>query len=102
MLPALAHVRAARAFANRVQIERAHDAFHVLVALTTEKLDAQPIRPGMPARRRHWHGWSVRDNVKGVGHYTRVNLLFYAVSELHTNTLIQPFSYGILNSLTAA
>jgi len=38
MFPALAHVGAARAFANRVQIERAHRALQILKALATKNL----------------------------------------------------------------
>ena len=68
MLPALAHVGAARALADRVQIERAHDALHVLVALAAKKLDAQPIRPRMHARRGHRDRRQIGDDVERCGH----------------------------------
>src|SRR5229473_5413844 len=70
VLPALAHVGAARALADRVQIERAHDALQILVALATEKLDAQPIGPGVRARRGHRHRRNVRDDVERCRHWT--------------------------------
>src|SRR5260370_19296773 len=50
LLPALAHVGAARALAHRVQVERAHDALQVLVALAPEKLNAKPFRRRYSAR----------------------------------------------------
>ena len=42
MFPAFAHVRAARAFADGVQIERAHDALQILIILAAEKSHAEP------------------------------------------------------------
>src|SRR2546423_1359373 len=68
VLPALAHVRAARAFADGVQIERAHDALQILVALATEKFDAQPIRAGRWTRRGPRHRRGIRDDVERCGH----------------------------------
>ncbi len=102
MLPALAHVGAARALADRMQVECAHDALQVLVALSAKKFDAQPIRPRMHLRRGHRHRWSIRDDVEGSSHWARLKPLFYAVSEFHTNTLIQLFSDEILNGFTVA
>src|SRR6266852_3815656 len=67
MFPALAHVGAARALADGVQIERAHNAFQVLVALAAEKFDAQPIRPRMRAQR-HRHRRRIRDDVEWSRH----------------------------------
>ena len=52
VLPALAHVGAARALANGVQPERAHDALQLLVVLPAQELHAQPVRARMRLRRR--------------------------------------------------
>src|SRR5207302_7450917 len=72
MFPALAHVRASRAFADGVQIERAHDALQVLVTLATKKLDAQPIRPRMRVGRRPQHRGYARDDMERRGHWARL------------------------------
>src|SRR5438445_11951790 len=50
LLPALAHVRAARALAHRVQVESPHQALQVLIALSTQKPDPQPVRPRLRLR----------------------------------------------------
>ena len=44
MLPAFAHVGAARALADGVQVERAHDALQFLIIWAAEKFHAQPGR----------------------------------------------------------
>jgi len=46
MFPAFTHVGAARALADCMEVERAHDALQVLVPLSAEKLDAQPSGRG--------------------------------------------------------
>ncbi len=68
MFPALAHVRAARGFANGVEVEGAHDALQVVVAIAAEELHAQPVGPRMGVRRRHRGHVAVGDDVKGRGH----------------------------------
>src|SRR5260370_16615952 len=70
MLPALAHIRTARALAHRVQVERAHDALQVLIAFAAEKFDAQPIRPRVRAGRGHRHRRNTRDDVERCRHWT--------------------------------
>jgi len=45
MFPALSHVWAARRFANGVQIQRAHDALQILIALASEEFHPKPVRP---------------------------------------------------------
>src|SRR5260370_39867610 len=102
MLPALAHVGAARALADRMQVGCGHDALQVLVALSAKKFDAQPIRRRMHLRRGHRHRWSIRDDVDGRSNWARLKPLFYAASEFHTNTLIQLFSDEILYAFTVA
>src|ERR1700674_1282128 len=82
MLPALAHVGAAGALADRVQVEDAHDAFQVLVALPPENLDAQPIRARVRTRQRRRR---TRDDVERRGHGLRLEPSFYLHGTLHTN-----------------
>ena len=55
VLPAFAHVGAARGFADGVKIERAHDALEVLVAFAAKEFDAQPVRARVSLR-----GWRQR------------------------------------------
>ena len=50
VLPALAHVGAARAFADGVQVERAHDALQLLIIFAAEESHAQPGRARMRCR----------------------------------------------------
>jgi len=68
VLPAFAHVGATSAFADGVQIERAHDALEILVAFTAKKFDTQPVRAGVDAGRRYRRRGSVGDDVEGRGH----------------------------------
>src|SRR5204862_425085 len=79
------NVRASRAFADGVQIERAHDALQVLIPLAAKKLDAQPIWPRMRGRRRHWHGRYVRDDMERRGHWAQLKPSFYAIPAHRTN-----------------
>src|SRR5204863_7240394 len=69
---------------------RAHDALHILVALATEKFDAQPIRPRMHARRGHRYRRQIGDDVERCGHWARLNSLFYARPGRLTNCLAKP------------
>src|SRR5262249_28639888 len=64
VLPALAHVRAARAFADRVQVQRSHGALQFLVSLAAKEPYTQPIGPRMRIRRRHHRRLRIRDDVK--------------------------------------
>jgi hypothetical protein len=57
MLPAFPHVGAARGFADGVEIEGAHGALEMLVALAAKELDLQPIGARMRGGRRdEWRG----------------------------------------------
>ncbi len=75
MIPAFAHVGAARAFANGVQAECAHNAFQILIIFSAEKANLQPVRTRMRVGRRHGHagGGTAGQNVERCGHL-RVNL----------------------------
>ena len=55
VFPAFAHVRAARRFAHGVQVEGAHDALEILVAVAAEEFDAQPVWPRVSRRRWRWY-----------------------------------------------
>ena len=68
VLPAFAHVGAARGFADGVEIESAHGAFEILVALAAEEFDAEPIRARVSVGRGHRKRPGVGDNVEGGGH----------------------------------
>ena len=68
VFPTFAHVGATSAFADSVQIERAHDALEILVAFTAKKFDTQPVRAGVDAGRRYRRRGSVGDDVEGRGH----------------------------------
>ena len=68
VLPALAHVGAARAFADGVQVERAHDAFEFLIIWAAEKFHAQPGRARMRCRWWRRAGRQIRNDVKGRSH----------------------------------
>src|SRR5579862_4415764 len=69
MLPAFAHVGAARAFADGVEVKRAHDALQFMIIGTTEKFDAQPGRAWMRCRWWRRGGRQVRNDVKGRSHW---------------------------------
>ena len=64
MLPAFAHVGAASAFADGVQIEGAHDALQVLIAFAAQEFDAEPFGARVSVRRRR----GIRDDVEWGGH----------------------------------
>src|SRR5262249_50145953 len=66
VLPAFAHVGAARGFTDRVQFERAHDPLQVLIARTTQEFHPQPAGPRMGVGRRRRR--RVRDDVERGGH----------------------------------
>src|SRR6266436_7526265 len=88
MFPAFTHVRAARAFTDGVQFERAHDALQVMIALPAKKFDAQPIRSRVCIRR--WNRTRrqrlrIRQYVKGRGHGAYPKPLFYASRPYRTN-----------------
>ena len=81
MLPALAHVRAARALADRVQVERAHDALQLLVIGAAKEAHAQPRWPGMRSGAGGGAAASGQD-VERRGHSDKLTgqlRLFYAV-----------------------
>src|SRR5271156_1495032 len=52
MLPAFPHIRATRALAYGVELERAHDSLQFLVIRSAEVLHPQPRRPRMGRGRR--------------------------------------------------
>ena len=52
MIPALAHVGAAGALTDGVQVERAHDALQVLIVRPAKEFHAQPGRARMHFHRR--------------------------------------------------
>lgn len=64
VVPAFAHVGAAGAFANGVEIERAHDALEILVTLAAEEFYAEPIGARMRARQGNRDGRLIRDDVE--------------------------------------
>ena len=68
VFPTFAHVGATSAFADGVQIERAHDALEILVAFTAKKFDTQPVRAWVHAGRRYARRRGVGDDVEGRGH----------------------------------
>ena len=68
VLPAFAHVGAARAFADGVQVERAHDALQFLIIWAAEKFHAQPGRARMRCRWWRRARRQIRDDVKGRSH----------------------------------
>src|SRR5258707_9034436 len=76
VLPALAHVRAARRLANGVEIQRAHDALQVLITLATEEFNAKPVWPRVCVGRRQVRR-AVGDDVKGRGHVAGPELIVY-------------------------
>src|SRR5713226_6264668 len=88
MFPAFTHIRAARAFADGVQFERAHDALQVLISLPAEKFDAEPGRPRMRIpqwNRTRRQRLRIRQYVKGRGHGAYAKPLFYASRPYRTN-----------------
>jgi len=70
MLPAFSHVGAAGGFADRMEIERPHDALEIVIFFATEEFDAKPVRARVSVRRRHKARSVVREDVKGRSHYS--------------------------------
>jgi len=68
VLPALAHVGAARALAHGVEVERAHDALEFLIIGAAEKFHAQPGRARMRCCGWRRASRQIRDDVKGQSH----------------------------------
>ena len=68
MIPALAHVGAAGAFADRVQVQRAHDPLQFLIIFAAEEADLQPVGTRMRARRRNFAGRRIRKNIERSRH----------------------------------
>ncbi len=67
MFPALAHVRASRALAHRVQFERAHDPVELPEIFPAGKSHLQPRWPRLRARRRRG---IVRQDVERSSHFS--------------------------------
>ena len=67
VFPALAHVGAAGGFADRVQVERAHDALELLVPFAPKEADTEPVRAGVRGGRRGGRN-SIGNDVEGRGH----------------------------------
>src|SRR5262249_32638099 len=70
VLPALTHVGAAGAFANRVQLKRAHNALEVVIAPPAKKPYAQPVwaRVWAGKRRSSEDARRIGEDVKWRGH----------------------------------
>jgi len=64
VFPAFTHVGAACGFADRVEIESAHDALEVLIAFAAEEADAKPVRARMIAGRSNGGRVGIGDDVE--------------------------------------
>lgn len=74
VFPALAYIGATRAFADRVEIERAHGALQFLIFGSAEEAHAQPGR----ARVRHGRRSGIGENGEGSRHVNDFDYLLYA------------------------
>ena len=74
VFPALSHVGAARAFADGVEIERAHGALQFLIFRSAEEAHTQPGRARMRDGRRSGIG----KNGEGGGHVKYFESILYA------------------------
>jgi len=86
VLPAFAHVGAARGFADGMKIESAHGAFEVLVAFAAKEFDAEPVWARVSLGRRYRRR-PVGDDVKGSGHCEGVDSLYYFLLWRVTNAI---------------
>ena len=78
MLPAFAHIRAAGAFADGMQVQGTHQALQVLEPLSAKEFHTQPIGSRVHVWRRHRWCRRMGEDVKWRGHGVRAKLLFYA------------------------
>src|SRR5207237_4448434 len=78
MLPAFAHIRAAGAFADGMQVQGTHQALQVLEPRYATEFHTQPSGSRVHVWRRHRWCRRVGEDVKWPGHGVRAKLLFYA------------------------